>query len=183
MVGWPSLTVLKLLRYNKDIEKEFPNMKNYIALIFTSILASTAFASSIVPVSTLSCTRDYNAWGQSGNCDCPQETRYERAIGQCVQGAAVAISLDGVLQTETNLDGDVSAIILSNDSRESYELVLTNAMRSEIEELKAQELNYRITGEVVENNDASQTISRPKIIVKEIQILETLRADLIYPFF
>ena len=152
-------------------------MKNFIVTIFATVLANTAFASWIAPVQTLSCTRDFNAWGQSGNCECPNATRYERSLGQCVQGAPVEISVEGVIKSEPTLNGDSNAIVLTNENSENYELVTTRMIRAHIEELEAQGLNFRITGEVLEIYDASKSeaVSRPVIIVKDIEELATFR--------
>lgn len=150
-------------------------MTQFIALIFAGFLANTAFASWIAPVSIISCTRDVNAWGHSDNCLCPHATRYERSLGQCVQGAPVEIAVDGVITTEPTLDGEALSFVLASNDKDNYELIMPRALKAHIEELEAQGLNFRVTGEVLENYDASEVIARPSIIVKSIEELATFR--------
>lgn len=150
-------------------------MKNFIAAIFATVLANTAFAASIAPVEALTCTRDLNPWGQSGSCDCPEDTRYESSIGQCVQGEPLTIAIEGVIQTQPNFADDSTAIVLTNANKVNYQLVMTRMMRAEVEELEAQGLNYRITGEILENSLEIDGQGRPTIIVKDLEILPTFR--------
>jgi hypothetical protein len=176
MVGWPSLTLLLAFGYNRFNEKEIPNMKNFIALIFATLVSSSAFAAWIAPVQTATCTRDFNAWGHSGSCVCPSDTRYERALGQCVQGAPVEVAVDGVIATELSFSDESKSFVLASTSQENYELVLTRQLQAEIEELEAQGLNYRVSGEVLETSEANETSDRPKIIVSALEVLPTFRA-------
>jgi hypothetical protein len=177
VVGWPSLTLRLAFGYNGINEKEIPNMKNFIALIFAALIANSAFATWIAPVETATCTRDYNAWGHAGKCECPHATRYERALGQCVQGAPIDITVDGVIATEVTFVGEdeIKSFVLTAANKDNYELVLSRMLKAEIEEFEAQGLNYRITGEVLETYDASEIVARPKIIVATVEVLATFR--------
>jgi hypothetical protein len=179
MVGWPSLTLTLAFGYNRFNEKEIPNMKNFIALIFATLISSSAFASWVAPVETATCTRDFNAWGHSGSCECPHATRYERALGQCVQGAPIDVAVDGVIATEVSFNGEdeSKSFVLAGANQDNYELVLTHQLKAEIEELEAQGLNYRVSGEVLETYDANEVVARPKIIVSALEVLPTFRAS------
>ena len=87
-------------------------------------------------------------------------------------------SLDGVISSVVKLEGDEPSFFLTNQTQQSYELILKNTDRMQLEELKAQGLNYRLTGEILEDYDPSLTPDAPFFIVRGIEILATFRGEL-----
>lgn len=153
-------------------------MQKFAALIITSFLATPAFATWIAPVSASVCTRDFNAWGQASTCQCPHATRYENRLGACVQGAPVAIEVEGYVAPELNLDGDVVAYTLNKTETESFKVILPLALRPKFEEKEFQSLKFRISGEVIENYDGSVD-AQPTIILEKIEPLDVILEDLV----
>ncbi len=153
-------------------------MKNFIALLFASatLYASSSFATTIAPVETLACTRDFNAWGHAGNCACPHATRYENRLGACVQGAPVAFSTEGELSTEVAIGGETTGLVIVDSSNDTYELIVNRQTQAQIDELIAQGVKYRVTGEILEV-DGVESGARPTVLVDTIEAVTQSNAD------
>ncbi|RZA25770.1 MAG: hypothetical protein EOP10_05860 [Proteobacteria bacterium] len=142
-------------------------MQKLAALVITSFLAAPAFASSIAPESASICTRDFNSWGQSSHCECPDATRYEDRIGQCVQGLPVEIAVEGYIYPSRNEDGDVVAYRIMKNGTESYKIALPFALREKFSDEKLEGTKILFKGEVVQHLSGNEVVETT-IIVNEI---------------
>jgi hypothetical protein len=144
-------------------------MKNFTALVFTGIFAVPAFSATIAPASASICTRDFNPWGHASQCECPSETRYERRVGQCIQGQAVEISIEGSIVPARNDEGDVVAYKVTKSGAESFKIVLPLALRERFASETYQDVKFRLKGDLIESFDGQDL--EPTLIVERIEAL------------
>lgn len=147
-------------------------MKSILRFLIVGLLSSTAFSADTVATDTLACSRDYNAWGKAGRCDCPIESSYESRIGRCLTGTLEPVISTGTIASElAAIGGETTGIELQTGDNESYELVLPVLLKKQLEQANLKGLQYKVEGDLLHVKGV-ETGDRPTIIVNSLTLLE-----------
>jgi hypothetical protein len=142
-------------------------MRRAAVFLSSLLFAGAAEAAWVVQAPALACTDDYNPWGHSGQCRCPEATVYNQKIGECLAGAPYPILVSGVMHSKDALTKGVSL----ETQFGTFHLVVKLA---ELEKLqKADGLYFEADGEFVLMPAAGKgEAARPTIIVESLAWLE-----------
>lgn len=143
-------------------------MIKFAAFVISTIFASSAFAATYAPSSTLTCTRDYNAWGRASMCQCPtltdSETFYDSRVGACVSPDLISFTdVEGHIKPEVNPAGFTIGYTLTTDANEVYAVVAPVAVRAQFEEADFSSRKVRISAELIQKTDDNS--KRPAILI------------------
>jgi len=144
-------------------------MKNFIKLAFISFLSTSAYGAVVVPTGALMCTRDYNLWGEASRCACPSETDYDLRIGRCIQGSFDPVSTMGEISSQVSaIGGETTGVVIQASAEESYELVLPNYLKEQLNQGELKGIQYEVEGDYL-IVPGVETGDRPTIIVNSLK--------------
>jgi hypothetical protein len=141
----------------------------YGLLCIIGLTTAPLQAAWIVKTDRMVCTQDFNPWGHSSRCQCPEASVWNQKIGECLKGEKYPILVQGVIRSDVFAIGGETTGIELQTADGTFELVVKLEDQEKLQ--RANGLYFEVSGEFVLKRGVERPW-RPTIIVDSLAWLE-----------